>query len=167
MNELKQQISALKQEQESLGKRISELESIANQQPEKKGRWKPIIGEEFWYINYEGSVDKEPWKNTRSDNYNYLLGNCFECGEEAVQRLNQWIFEQELRDFAETVNEGWEWKPGETYYAVILKIENGKEELFIEMLNNIRPMPRFSYEGASKAIDHFGQRYIDYLKGWR
>lgn len=64
---------------------ISKAEELAEKIKEKENEiWKPKNGEEYFYINDDGSIENTDWVDKNlSDKCSYELGNCFKTEEEA------------------------------------------------------------------------------------
>jgi len=52
-------------------------------------RWKPKMGERFWYIFCLIGVDSDFWNGNSDDKFYYNLGNVFKTKKEAQEKLKQ------------------------------------------------------------------------------
>ncbi|MHB0809282.1 MAG: hypothetical protein ACYCDV_07945 [Facklamia hominis] len=74
LEELKQQVSYIL-------KRINELET---QGDETDNRWKPKVGEEYWWIDVNGELYKDKWGNDEFDNNIFNHTDIFPTEEQAI-----------------------------------------------------------------------------------
>lgn len=74
----------------------------------KPKRCKPKNYEIYFYIDSCGRINRQLWYNTGIDNFRYETRNCFKTKEEAEEELERILFVNEVRDFIEEENEGWE-----------------------------------------------------------
>lgn len=89
--------------------------------------WKPKDGEIFYYINCDGKICRETWRDSSTFSLSlYKLGNCFKTIEEAKFALERLIVTAELQRYADEHNE-WDvdWKNSEqAKYDIYYDIEN-------------------------------------------
>lgn len=74
-------------------------------------RWKPELGEDYFYCSYSGSVYKILWTNSKLDNSMYNRRNVFRTEEETE-------FEAERLKVLTEMQE-WSGKPNDPYQLVI------------------------------------------------
>ena len=60
---------------EDLQKQIDELKNIEIEEKQKK--WKPALGEKYYYINVSGEIYYYDFDNDEFDNDCIKLGNCY------------------------------------------------------------------------------------------
>lgn len=60
-----------------------------NQKPQKP--WKPRLGEIYWNVSMNGTVDYYVWGGYRLDVCNYKLGNCYQTEREAKDNRDKWV----------------------------------------------------------------------------
>lgn len=60
-----------------------------NQKPQKP--WKPRLGERYWNVSMNGTVDYYVWYGYRIDVCNYKLGNCYRTESEAKDNREKWV----------------------------------------------------------------------------
>lgn len=89
-----------------LQEKLAEAEKI-----KVDARWKPKNNEEFWYICSDGSVLNGLFCNTsNTDNWYYLIGNCFETKEEAEEYQKQIEYTARYKNYIEEHSEPIDWK---------------------------------------------------------
>ena len=60
---------------------------------EESTRWKPELGQKYYFAASDGIVNNNLWADDSIDNGRFEIGNCFESREEAekaVERLKAW-----------------------------------------------------------------------------
>ncbi len=67
----------------------------------KDKRFKPELGEDYYYISDTVSVCYTPWKNCPTDKKSYSIGNCFRTKEEAEFAIERLKVLAELNEFTE------------------------------------------------------------------
>jgi len=70
---------------------------VKSPEPEKKGRWKPEFGEEYYYL-YDGDVIIDTWDDHPCDNQRFAVGNVFKTKEEAMLVNKKVIAKQAIID---------------------------------------------------------------------
>lgn len=50
----------------------------------KTKRWKPKVGEEYWFVDTTGIHRISRWYNDLYDKYRYKFGNVFQTEEQAI-----------------------------------------------------------------------------------
>ncbi len=72
--------------------------------------WKPKNNEEFWYICSDGSVVNGLFCNSsKTDNWYYLIGNCFKTEEEAEEYKKQIEYTARYKNYIEEHSEPIDW----------------------------------------------------------
>lgn len=147
---------------------LEELKSELYKSEEEE--WRPKEGIRVFIIDGTGKVDeyifREKGDLAEFFKHQLSLGLVFRTREEAEtkgkKKIERWQFETELQAFADKVNGDWIYKTREWYYSLAY---NGAM-VITEYNLNTRPFIKFkSEEAAQSAIDHFGERLINYLKG--
>lgn len=143
---------------------VEEVEEVIGE------KWKPKIGEEYWYFYDWGDyIAKSIWTNRNRDNYRYYLNICFKTRKEAEQHLENIKTEAELRQLAEELNNGekfdWEDTEQEKYYLYY----DGEDEEVYGDFSYIAKFPKQIYclrkNFKDKALEQIGkERIINYLK---
>lgn len=131
-------------------------------------RWKPNDGEEYYYIDDEGSINYHFFANDEIDNFLYFSNNCFQTKEEAEFHLEKLKVYYELKNFADENNEEIDWKNiDQIKYTFLFDYEDDKI-----VYDNIRFFKRIgsiyfsSKELAKQAIAKVGEdRIKKYLFG--
>jgi hypothetical protein len=95
--ELKKELSELKQKVESIEKRIESM-------PDEKGKWVPRMGELFYLINGEGKVDKVANDGTYARNC-IARGNCYPTEHAAIEAREQQDFIREWLNAGDAPND--------------------------------------------------------------
>lgn len=97
------QIDELKQKIEVLEKKVnsSEFEGI-----KKSARWKPELGDDYFYLSGSGCVLSSAWTNHEYDFQRFNLGNCFVTEQEAIDYKENLLTKQALKDLALELNNG-------------------------------------------------------------
>ena len=52
---------------------------------------KPMLGERYWNVSMNGTVDYYVWGGYRLDVCNYKLGNCYQTEREAEANRDKWV----------------------------------------------------------------------------
>ena len=74
-----------------------------------KPTWKPCYGEIYYYIDCAGNVCGAHWYDTKVDEFNWAVGNCYSTIEEAEFALEKMKVVTDLKRFAEVHNEPIDW----------------------------------------------------------
>ena len=53
--------------------------------------WKPSVGDRYWYISVDGSIDYYCWENDSIDFLFYKLGNCYKTARKAEANRDKWV----------------------------------------------------------------------------
>ena len=73
----------------------------------KIGRWKPEIGERYWYVASDGRYAfPEDWSGHNSNQHKYLYGNVYQTEEMAIRARDKQLLLVELQDYADQKNAG-------------------------------------------------------------
>lgn len=131
----------------------------------EEGKWKPKIGEEYWYAyDCDPFITKAIWNNSKLDNYRYYLNICFRTTEEAKQHQENIITEVELRQLAEELNNGgkidWKDTEQEKYY---LYYDSEDEEIYTDYTYMAKfPKQIYCLDGNFKerAIEQIGEEKL-------
>lgn len=96
---------------EELQKQIDDLKNIKIEGKQKK--WKPALGEIYYNIGYDGSVDKFAFDDTSFDNDCVKLGNCFATREEAQFVADKIKYTQMFKGYIEEHSTTLDWRDSE------------------------------------------------------
>ena len=94
--QIKSEIAKLTVKIKELQERIDELE----QSEQKSGRWKPEVGEIYFYISSHGTIERYTWKDSTFDNNRYEIGNCFPTEEATEFEIERLKVIAEMQEFA-------------------------------------------------------------------
>ena len=102
---------------------ISALEAAGFKREVKKGgRWKPKVGETYWYFYSDGEIDYATHTGTYADNHRRALGNCYRTKTEAIAVRDKQLALVRVQDkLEELTEEPLDWNnhrqtKGELYY---------------------------------------------------
>ena len=84
MNDIEKKLEALKAE---FLEKLKELQKEAEAQKEQEElkSWKPVAGEEYFFVDNDFCAHSFCNYDDEVDNYNFEIGNCFRTGERADQ----------------------------------------------------------------------------------
>ena len=106
---------------ETLEKELAELKKQLEEEKSKKlaRRFKPELGENYWYIDSEGVVQKDKLidmiKSKILVDARYSVGNCFRSWEEADFEVQRLKVIAEMKEFAEPEDATWKNKDDHWY----------------------------------------------------
>lgn len=80
---------------------IKNLKEKLNKQEEPKRRWKPNLGDIYYFISNAGSIICTHWDDCASDRGRYAIGNVFKTEEEAEFGREQLRILAELEEYAD------------------------------------------------------------------
>ena len=154
-------IDKLKEEYEQKINKLREEfdDKIAKlQEEESNKRWKPKIGEIYWFIDNGGDIFYAYWDDAIIDNSRYELGNCFKSQEEASFTIEQFKVLAQLR--REYVDDDKEWNNNDNWHWCI-EYDTIEECIRIHSYHYIMSTPFNLYfsseEQARKAINAIGE----------
>lgn len=75
----------------------------------KDKKWKPELGQKYYYTDSFGDVEQSIFGNDSSDEYKILTNNMFKTKEEAKLHLEKLNVYYELKNFADENNEEMDW----------------------------------------------------------
>ena len=139
---------------EEFNNKIAELQK-AEKESNKKW-WKPEDGENYFYINGTGEIQRTFYMNDYIHNYignkHYTFHNMFKTGEEVEFAAEFWKVIRELEMLSDDDKE---WNESYSHYA----IECDKASLCVteNILNKEHPFYFKSKESAQKAIEIIGE----------
>ena len=91
-----EKIRELKEEIARLQGRIEEIEKSE----QKSSRWKPELGEVYWFISGHGGIVYAVWQGNREDIGRYAIGNIFPTKEAAEFEAERLRVIAEMQEFA-------------------------------------------------------------------
>lgn len=101
-------------ELKELKERLEKLEAAKIEELQLK-RWKPNKYERYCRVNNCGDVCSTGWDNDRLDNFNYLIGNCFETEEEAEEYKKQIEYTVRYKNYIQEHSEPLDWNDACSY----------------------------------------------------
>jgi hypothetical protein len=134
---------------EELQDKIEQLKvQMERDNAKKQGRWKPIQGEEYYFVDSAGDAHPATWQNFHASNHRLSIGNCYPATEEG-RELAIWEqvirrrYDQQLRDAADWVgDDGW----------YIGALQDGRLQTICPLYRNrnssITGQPRFNTAGS-------------------
>lgn len=87
---------------------ISKLTPYEEQEEKPNARWKPKVGDWFYYLIASGDVNQSCWHNGKTCQAIYALGNCFRTKEEAEFAAERLKVIAELSEYAEPKDAPWD-----------------------------------------------------------
>lgn len=93
---------------EELQKQIDELKNVKIEEKQKK--WKPALGEKYYYINVSGEIYYYDFDNDEFDNDCIKLGNCYRTKKEAEFAVNKIKYTQMFKRFIEERSDPIDWR---------------------------------------------------------
>ena len=141
----------LKEELKALKERIAELERL-----EKEERGFPQDGDNYWYIDDEGSVFGTFYDNHYIDRYRQTIGNIFRNKYQADLAVEKLKAEAELRKYSRT------FKHGGDNYTFNFNHDEGKvvHVYASESYEELGSLYFESRDKAQQAIDEVGEERI-------
>lgn len=151
----------LTEEQE---KHIKEYLKIENK------KWKPKEGENYYYVDNYGDIEREFFSESdRLDYFNFFSNNYFKTEEEAEFRLEQIKVYNELKNFADENNEEIDWKDAEQDKWFIKGINLRNNKLIFDYNFELKFLGQIYFSSeklAEQAIEKVGaDRIKKYLFG--
>lgn len=87
----------------------NELEKVEKiEESKKSGRYHPILGQHYFYLDDEGAIVDSIWYGVASDLFRFNTGNCFKTRGEASSYKENLLTKQALKDLALELNNGCE-----------------------------------------------------------
>lgn len=93
---------------ENLQKQIDELKNVKIEEKQKK--WKPAVGEKYYYINSVEKINCYDFIDDEFDNDCVNFGNCFKTKEEAEFALYKIKYTQMFKQYVEEHSEPIDWE---------------------------------------------------------
>lgn len=132
----------------ALKERIAQLEKLAREFPQD--------GDEYWFIDDEGSVGSTLYDNHYIDRYHQTIGNFFQTKEEAEFAAEKLKVEAELREFSKPFVDD-----NDNYF---IKINSYYKYLTVDSDDSYQTQGTIYFESmeiANEAIDAIG---VDRIK---
>lgn len=107
----------LEQKIEELQKQIEELKNVKIEEKQKK--WKPAVGEKYYYINVSREIYYYNFVNDRFDNDCVNSGNCFKTKEEAEFALYKIKYTSMFKDFIEEHSDPLDWEDDDDKWCMV------------------------------------------------
>lgn len=122
---------------------------------DKNKKWKPEIGQEFYYVNTAGIVCKILWQNCQIDNYLYNFLRIFKTQQECKRYLEIQLACQEA-----SFEPDWE----DTFqYKYCFCYQHENNTIRIDFFTSTNYNSQFYFESkniAQSLIDRFGEKDI-------
>lgn len=152
MEELLKELAEAKQ-------KIAEIEKKIEEKQAETGRWKPEVGDRYWFINSYGQAAHEIWNNNRIDNDRYEIGNLFKTKAEANSAIEKLKVIAKLKEYAEPKNRAWD---GSNLHYFICYNHTPFNEVGIVCTNCVKRNEIYfeTKEKAQQAIDAVGEQRI-------
>lgn len=85
-----------------------ELDKLSKVPVEPERRWKPELGQRYYYITSAGKIFSDLWLGNSDDLLKFVIGNVFQTKEEAEFEVERLKVIAELKEFAEPDNRQWD-----------------------------------------------------------
>ena len=143
--EMQQEFDELMKKGQALIKKLKENQS------KKVDRWKPKVGEDYWFFENDGNLFSRVNYNSECDVFLKSIGNCFRTEEEAKKEFDRRLAEQELLDLCD-------WESGLDNLPSYIIYDTSDCEFYILNHKEVTYNPyRFANEdSARKAIEQLG-----------
>lgn len=116
-------------------------------------------GDEYYFINDDGSVEKSDWDGYVFENEAFEQGNTFLTRKDAELEAKRRKLLTRFRAFRDECNNGWkpDWSNNGEKWEIDYKEEEGLIALWTSLVNSFSTFGYFkNKEGAQRAIDLFG-----------
>ena len=130
---------------DDLQNQIDELKKVKIEEEKKSRRWKPAVGDIYWYISCAGTVRYHTWDDEDEDKQCYAIGNCFKTEEEAEFEVERLKVIAELKEFEEPEDYKWD---GENRHYYLYCNDN---ELKTQHVWSLHETDRIYFESDEKA----------------
>lgn len=84
----------------------NEVNSPEFDEVKKGGRWQPIFGQRYFYLDDGGVIRCVEWHYDDEDKFHFNTGNCFKTEQEAEEYKENLLTKQQLKDLALELNNG-------------------------------------------------------------
>ncbi len=125
-----------------------------------ESRWKPMIGEKYYYLEDDGEIFLHDWRGDNDDNNRWKIGNVFSTSEEADEACNVMRKRQQILDRIAELNEGWEpdWEDMEHASHLFINHVTGQMDVSHTRRYQIHPDTYYfkSREIGEQLIEEFG-----------
>lgn len=165
LEDLKVNIEEVKNEYlqklEEIKAKIEELKQEYELEEETDNRWKPRLGEDYWWVDIDGIVYRDRWDNVAVDNAAFNHSDIFPTEQQAEFDSERKRIRRELMKYGRTFDpsvRNWKFSynyPDKTIYYLKLKYLRDPFAIYFE-----------SQEMAKKAVEEVGaDRIKKYLFG--
>ena len=141
-----------------------EYDAVLIEKKSESKRWKPELGEYYYFVDMFGCIDSSSWDNDavdKVDNFRYSQRNVFKTEEEAEKHLEY------LKSLAILRDDTGDWEPNwsndqNVYYVYY---DHMKKDLGIECVNRQQSMDIWfeTEEAAQKSIDEHKEHWLRVL----
>ena len=164
--ELLNKIEELKDTINKATNEINELKNQVDNIKEKENVWKPISGDEYYFITNDGQIWETVFDNNKYCTRRYDIGNCFKTKKEAERKVFEIQLHRKLELFALENNEKEiDWNNTDNKYYIYYDYID--KYLQISIRNYNKPFDSNVYfsseELANKAIETFKDDLIRYF----
>mgnify|MGYP006982384970 CR=1 FL=1 len=129
--------------------KVIENDKEEQKKKESKKRWKPELGEDYFYIMGCGSVSDLYWSNDLDDQDHYILRNVFKTKEEAEFEVERRKIMAELQNYADEHN-GKITHPSEAFW---LGLDEDDMSITVEYESYLPPVGTVLFSDADTAMD--------------
>lgn len=131
---LMKQQAELNKKQTGLIKQRDEVDDKINalkKQIFNRQNWKPLYGENYYFVNSAGDIAQQEWEHDQLDNWLYNMGNCFRTAEGAKRYLNRLNTKIELKQLANDMNgnEGIDWTDNTPKFYIVYHTDTNTLDL--------------------------------------
>lgn len=142
-----------------------EYDAVLIEKKSESKRWKPELGEYYYFVDMFGCIDSSSWDNDavdKVDNFRYSQRNVFKTEEEAEKHLEY------LKSLAILRDDAGDWKPDltnynqEKYYVFFSYSSNCLEVDFLKVAADMNIYFE-TEEAAQKSIDDHKEHWLRVL----
>ena len=98
-----------------LENQIEELKMAKIEEPQSR-RWKPQIGDDYFYVSSYSEIIENGWDNDNVGNWLFLTGNCFKTKEEAEEHRKKIEYTARYKNYIEEHSEPLDWNNSRVKY---------------------------------------------------
>ena len=140
-----------------------EYDAVLIEKKVESKRWKPEIGEYYYFVDMFGCIDSSSWENNAVDNFRYSQRNVFKTEEAAEKHLEYLKSLAILRDDAGDWEPDWKNTRKEKYYVYF---DCYVDKLFVSSTKAYRSINELHFEtekAAQKSIDDHKEHWLRVL----
>lgn len=140
------------------GEEISRHPDIMDWFEEAENRWRPELGEDYWFVDSYGDVGERVWKSERYDFGRNTMGDVFRTKEEAEAHCKWLMAVAVLR--ADTADQHPDWAPEETNWFVAYN--HSCKELIVLSCGDIQRLT-FAFDNRDDAERSIAEHKAEWL----